>query len=179
MIMQLELIPFTIDHFPLLEREITDAQFLMQWAGPKYGFPLSWQQMEARILEEDESGRKNYLFSARLKGSGEITGHIQLSIIDRNSGTGNIGSVLVFSAFRKRGLGKELMDQIMEYGFCHLGLNELRLGVFDFNSAAISCYLKSGFTTYDFEGKAREVEHEKWNLVRMKISREDYGKENR
>jgi RimJ/RimL family protein N-acetyltransferase len=68
------------------------------------------------------------------------------------------------------------MAEIMKFGFGELDLKELRLNVFDFNSAAISCYRKAGFKAYEIKKNAREVDNEKWNLVRMNISREEYGK---
>jgi RimJ/RimL family protein N-acetyltransferase len=74
------------------------------------------------------------------------------------------------------GLGKEIVKKIMKLGFHDQNLNELRLGVFDFNSPAIRCYRKIGFKDYDFEKNAREIENESWNLVRMKITKEEFLK---
>jgi RimJ/RimL family protein N-acetyltransferase len=55
----------------------------------------------------------------------------------------------------------------MSYGFSELGMNELRLGVFDFNLPAIKCYINVGFTQSSFEPKAREIDGEKWDLIKM------------
>jgi RimJ/RimL family protein N-acetyltransferase len=173
---KLQLIQFTAAHFDILEKEIKDTKALMQWAGPKYSYPLSWDQMKNKIDEQDENGQKNFLFSAEILNSSEFIGHVQLSILDRTAKTGNIGSVLVFSKFRNMGLGKEIVKEIMKLGFYDKNLNELRLGVFDFNSPAIRCYRKIGFKDYDFEKNAREIENESWNLVRMKITKEEFLK---
>lgn len=167
----IELIPFSIDHFAILSKEILDERFLMQWAGPQYGYPLSWVQMKERMIATDESGKKNYLFTVKLQSSKEIIGHVQLSIIDRIAKIGNIGSVLVFHGYRNKGIGKRIMIKIMDFGFNNLNLDELRLGVFDFNSSAISCYQKMGFREYEVEENAREAGNEKWNLIRMHIKK--------
>ncbi|GAB6091679.1 GNAT family N-acetyltransferase [Spirochaeta dissipatitropha] len=168
----IELLPFSIDHFAILRKEILDERFLMQWAGPKYSYPLSWFQMRKQMVAADESGKKNYLFSVKIQNSKDIIGHVQLSIIDRIANIGNIGSVLVFHGYRKKGIGKIIMIKIMDFGFNNLYLDELRLGVFDFNFSAISCYQKMGFREYEVEENARKVGNEKWNLIRMQKRKE-------
>lgn len=60
---KIQLSPFTFDHYKLLQKEIPDPKFLMQWAGPKYTFPLSWEQMQNKIDETDECGTKNLYMS--------------------------------------------------------------------------------------------------------------------
>lgn len=166
---KIQLIPFSFDQFDLLQKEIPDPKFLMQWAGPKYAFPLSWEQMKNKIDETDESGIKNFLFSATIPDTSETIGHIQLTIIDRAAGIGNIGSVLIFKKFRNKGFGSEIISEIVKFGFQKKNLNELRLNAFDFNSSAIACYKKIGFEEYAFEKNAREVENESWNLIKMRI----------
>jgi RimJ/RimL family protein N-acetyltransferase len=167
------LIPFSIDHFPVLSKEILDERFLMQWAGPKYDYPLSWIQMKEIITATDETGKKNYLFSAKLLSSKEIIGHVQLSIVNRLAKIGNIGSVLVFQGYQKQGIGKIIMSKVVDFGFNNLKLDELRLGVFDFNFSAINCYIKMGFKEYEIEKNSREVGNEKWDLIRMQIRKEE------
>ena len=61
------------------------------------------------------------------------------------------------------------MKSLIRYGFKEMGMNELRLGVFDFNYPAIRCYKQVGFTETSFEENARDVNGEKWNLIRMRI----------
>ena len=170
--MMVSLIEFEKVHYKFIENEITDSKFLMQWAGPKYTYPLSWEQMEDKIKEQDENGKKNFLFSAAIRNSLEIIGHVQLTVIDHTTKIANIGSVLILSKFRNMGLGTEIMKAIMNFGFNQKGMNELRLGVFDFNMPAIQCYKKAGFAEYKFEENAIEIDGEKWNHIRMKINRE-------
>jgi RimJ/RimL family protein N-acetyltransferase len=170
--LKIQLVPFAFEHYKTLEKEIPDAKLLMQWAGPKYSFPLSWEQMKNKIDETDENGKKNFLFSAEIQDASIIIGHIQLTIMDRATGIGNIGSVLIFKNFRNNGFGKDILQEIVKFGFQDKNLNELRLNVFDFNESAIHCYQRIGFKEYAFEKNAREVENERWNLIRMKISRE-------
>lgn len=168
---------FIESDYSLISDEIKDAKALMQWAGSKYEYPLSWEQMRMKKLEKDEEGdRKNWLFTVVDESNKESMGHGQLTIIEKSQRIANIGSVLVFSEYRGRGYSKSLMRSLIKYGFENLRMKELRLAVFDFNLPAIKCYRGLGFTASSFEPHAREIEGEKWNLIRMSISRYEYEK---
>ncbi|MCP4233143.1 MAG: GNAT family N-acetyltransferase [Aestuariibacter sp.] len=57
----------------------------------------------------------------------------------------------------------------VEYAFSEIGLNEITLGVFDFNQNAIITYRGIGFMEYQFSKGARQFQNEKWNLIKMKL----------
>lgn len=46
---------------------------------------------------------------------------------------------------RGQGVGKEAMRQVLDYGFEDLGLERIRLGVFEFNTKARALYRQLGF----------------------------------
>lgn len=166
----IKLISFTADHFEILKDEVPDAEFLMQWAGPKFTFPITWEQMKMQIEDKHK-----FLFSAEIPGTG-IVGHIQFTILDYLEKIAHIGSVLVFSKYRNRGFGKDIMRQILDFGFNVCKMNELRLSVFDFNLNALKCYKNAGFKEYDIEENIREINGRRWNLIRMRIFRDEFNK---
>jgi RimJ/RimL family protein N-acetyltransferase len=163
---------FNKDDFELLKQEIPDAKFLMQWAGPKYVFPITRDQVDSQINRFENGKRNCYLYSAWI--GRKLIGHVQFTIVDFPKRIANIGSVLIFRDFRGKGLGKFLMQKTVEKGFDGLLMDELRLGVFDFNVQAIRCYQNIGFSEFSFEKAAREIEGEKWNLIRMKLTKNQY-----
>jgi RimJ/RimL family protein N-acetyltransferase len=172
---KIELIPFEKEHFELLNKEISDDKFLIQWAGLKYSFPLTWEQMKNKIDELDENrNNKNFLFSIISKKPQQIIGHIQLSIKDSILKIGNIGSVLIFKKFRNNGFSKDAIKKILQIGFSQKQLEEIRLAVFDFNVPALNCYTKIGFKMYEFKKDAIQIENEKWNSIQMKIVKSEY-----
>ena len=173
---ELSLREFLLDDYNLIKQEINNSKAIMQWAGQKYKYPLSWEQMNMQMQERDEEGKKkNWLFTAIEESSKAAIGHGQISIRDKGKKIASIGSVLVFQKYRGLGYSATLMNSLMSYGFSELGMNELRLGVFDFNLPAIKCYTNVGFTQSSFESKAIEIDGEKWDLIKMNKLKHEYS----
>lgn len=161
------------DCLPLIS-EIQNPRFILQWAGPKYTFPLTWEQIDVRNQKTVDGKKSIYIFKAINPESNRTIGFIELAITDFNSKVANVESVLVFRQYRGQGYGKQLMSAIVQFGFQDLQMNELTLSVFDFNYSAITCYKNLGFEQFEVAVAARSFENEKWNLVRMKLSREKW-----
>ncbi len=165
---RVDLCPFTEAHFPELAGQIATPQDLMQWAGRKYDFPLDYQQMAALMNQKDCRGLTIHrLYSAELPETGQIIGHIQLSILDRDAGLGNVGSVMIYRNFRGQGLSVSLMQSLIHSCVRDGLLQELRLAVFSFNSAAQACYARCGFREIPGSREARPVAGETWTVLKM------------
>ena len=54
------------------------------------------------------------------------------------------------------------------------GLQEITLNVFDFNTSAIATYKRIGFIEYEFKEAARQFQNEYWNVIEMKINKENW-----
>ena len=75
--------------------------------------------------------------------SGKVIGHISLGRIDNINKSARIGKVLVGDTeMRGRSIGKHMMKAVLHIAFEELKLHRVTLGVFDFNTSAISCYEK-------------------------------------
>ena len=169
---------FAEQDFPLLNSEIENARFILQWAGPKYSFPLTWEQIHLRN-EMIVNGKKSiYVFKAVDQEADRTVGFIELPIRDFVSKVANVESVLVFRKYRGQGYGKQLMSAIVQFGFQQLQMSELTLSVFDFNVSAISCYENIGFERYEDGVTFRSFEKEKWGLVRMKLTKDQWNQSN-
>lgn len=59
--------------------------------------------------------------------------------------------VYVAPAFRKRGIGRQLVSQALDYAFATLRLRQVNLGVNRSNLAAIALYETLGFETFGVE----------------------------
>lgn len=174
-----KLIEFSIKDFAILKKQIPNAEFLLQWAGPEYTYPLTWEQMKCKIDEKDNDGEKKTWLYTAVNDTGNIpVGHIQLSTSDKINKIAKVGSVLIFTEWRGLGYGKALMKSVLNICFNDKKMNESQLGVFDFNKTAIKCYKQIGFKEYAFEHNAREINGKKWNLIRMKMDKTEYEKKN-
>ena len=155
--------------FQQIINSIPDARFLLQWAGIEYTYPLDNTQLK-KSLEKPTIK----MFKAIESNTSESIGHIQLLKIDYDNLSCVLGRVLIFFEFRNNGLSKELVNCAINYVFIKLGLNEITLNVFDFNKSAISTYKKVGFVEYEFIENARQFQNENWNLIKMKLYKDDW-----
>ncbi len=170
----IKLQPFNEDDFSQLIAEIPDTRFLLQWAGPKYTFPLDAAQLNDTLA--NTNGEKPPLKAFRVIRSDtiEIVGHIQLMDIDYNAGSCILGRVLIFRKYRGNGFGKAMVEEAVKFAFGNMHLAEITLGVFDFNTPAIDVYRSIGFAEFQFMKDARQFQNESWNVIRMKLNKVEW-----
>ncbi|MBE6758610.1 MAG: GNAT family N-acetyltransferase [Ruminococcaceae bacterium] len=114
-----------------------DEDFLRQWAGMGYYWPLA----EALIYRRLVAGAE--IFGAYRDG--KFVGTIEIIERDPQNDSVLIGRYLVDPALTGKGLGTEIMNTFLDYCRDTVGAAEARLFVFDFNEGAHRCYLKCGF----------------------------------
>jgi len=140
----IELQPFARTDFERLIGWIPSADFMLQWSGPQFSYPLTVAQLEEYIRSAELSPPLRYIYKAVDSGSGRVVGHIELSMAGADSGT--IARVLVGDpALRGQGIGQQMVRCAVEVAFDALKLDSLHLSVFAFNRAALSCYQRLGF----------------------------------
>lgn len=126
----------------------TDNEFLIQFAGRRYNYPLDDLQLKGTMQDGN-----TLVFKATEQATGLMVGHCQLMKIDTEKQTASIGRVLIKPEKRSMGYGYAMLKCLIEFAGDNLNLRHLNLRVFDFNRTAHQCYLKLGFT----ETKREEV----------------------
>jgi len=157
----IELQPFARSDFDRLIGWIPSADFMLQWSGPQFEYPLTAAQLEEYICTAEMSPPLRYIYKAVDTDAGAAVGHIELSMTGADSGT--VARVLVGDpALRGQGIGRQMVGRAVEIAFLTLKLEALYLSVFEFNRAALACYRGLGFRvdrapwrTYKFAGKER------------------------
>nr|WP_319492503.1 GNAT family protein [uncultured Desulfobacter sp.] len=154
--------------------ESPNARFLLQWAGPKYTYPLDAAQLNDTLA--NTYGEKPSFKAFRVIRSDpiETVGHIQLMDIDYNAASCILGRVLIFQKYRGNGFGKAMVEAAVQFAIENMHLAEITLGVFDFNTLAIDVYKSIGFTEFQFKKGARQFQKESWNVIRMKLNKVDW-----
>ncbi|MCQ1529922.1 GNAT family N-acetyltransferase [Lutispora saccharofermentans] len=157
------------------------ADDLLQWAGPMYNYPLTLVQVENYFLNEVEKDNSNiFVYKIQLINTGEIIGTIELREVDENNKIGKICRFLIGEEnIRGRGVGTEVLKEILRIGFEDLKFEKITLGVFDFNQSAIKCYENAGFTKVKFTENARKSSNGYWNLYEMIISKDEWQIKNK
>jgi len=165
---------FVRSDFDKLIAEVPDARFLLQWSGPKYNHPLDIAQLNDTLAKTTGEQPSYKVFKAVQVNTSETVGHIQLMDIDYNAANCVLGRVLIFQDHRGNGFGKAIVESAIKDAFENIGMNEITLGVFDFNTSAIATYKSTGFVEYQFNEGIREFQTEKWNIIKMKLHKDKW-----
>ena len=168
----LRLVAFEEGDFDQLIAAVPDARFLLQWAGPKYTYPLNAAQLRKTLATTLGETPSSKVYKAVLPGAPEPVGHVQLRDIDPESGTCVLGRVLIFRDHRGRGLGKAMVALALDEAFAGLGLSRVSLRVVAFNVAAIATYERLGFIRSLPGPIQHRFEDETWEVLTMGLSRE-------
>jgi RimJ/RimL family protein N-acetyltransferase len=164
----MEIVKFTRSDFNRLAENIDSPMEMMIWAGPKYQYPLTFEQLEERMSQK----ARNYLFSLFDGDIKQTIGFIEIEILDEDKRVGSIQSVMIFKDFRGRNYSEELLDLAVKYAFETLKLKRLELKVFSFNKAAISCYKRTGFVEEEIINKIDSKTGKAFQLIAMKKEKE-------
>jgi len=164
----IELRPLEPADFEHLIGWTTSPEFLLQWAGPGFSYPLTVEQLAEhhRGCRADPPLRE--MWKALPRGSAEMIGHAELTGIDRVARTATVSRVLVGDPHRRgRGIGTAMMELLIRRAVDGLDLSGLDLYVFDFNRRAIDCYTGVGFRIDARMENVRRVGDEFWSMYRM------------
>ncbi|SHI82211.1 Protein N-acetyltransferase, RimJ/RimL family [Clostridium amylolyticum] len=147
------------------------ADYLLQWAGPAYTYPLTLKQVEEHYFDDIKRKNSNILaYKIQLIDTNEIVGTIELREIDKKNKVGRICRFLIGEEnVRGNGIGTLALKEILRIGFTELNFEKITLGVFDFNLGAIKCYENAGFVKEKFLESTRKAAVGYWNIYEMSI----------
>lgn len=167
----IKLEPFKRSDFKQLINWIDSEGFLIQWSGNAFTYPLHEQQLEKYIESEN-----TLAFKVIDEETKEVIGHISLGQIDNINKSARIGKVPVGDTrMRGRSIGKHMMKAVLHIAFDELKLHRVTLGVYDFNTSAISCYEKIGFVKEGLLRESKKVGETYWNLWEMSMLEYEWG----
>lgn len=148
--------------------------FLTQWAGPIYTYPLTEEQLEKFFSDNNANNGKDMLiFKILLEETVAIVGTVEIRKYEKEENTGRVGRFLIGEeSVRGKGVGEAALCELVRIGFEELKYDKICLGVFDFNNSAIACYKKVGFEIERLIEKYRETRDGYWNLYEMSICRD-------
>lgn len=108
-------------------------------------FPVSDMAVK-QWLQDNQRDRNQVLFGVFCHDSHQFIGIARLMFIDWIGRTADLGLYIGEIKYRGKGLGTEIVDTILSYGFERLNLRKLSLRVLESNIPAIKCYESCGFT---------------------------------
>lgn len=154
---------------------VETPEFMLQWAGPSFVFPLTEFQLEEYLKDANQDNAKTFIYSVVDQETEKTIGHISLAKIDRGNRSGRIGRVLIGDQnTRGKGIGEQMMNEILKIAFDELQLHRVSLGVFDFNKPAITCYEKVGFQKEGLLRDHQKMGEEYWSLWEMSMLEDEW-----
>jgi len=171
----IQLRPFAKSDIKQLINWVDSPEFLLQWAGRGFSYPLDEAQLTSLIKKTSEGDPSLLAFTPVISKTGEALGHVQLSSINRTDRSAAIARVLVGpKILRNRGLGRKIMEAVLQVGFEKLSLHRIYLNVFDFNHNAIACYEHLGFQREGLLRDTVRVGNKYWSHFIMSILEEEW-----
>jgi RimJ/RimL family protein N-acetyltransferase len=149
----------------------TTPEFLLQWAGPLFKYPLTVEQLKTYFYRGvNEQTSDTFVYTIVETERNQCIGMIELGKIDRINKSGRVRRFLIGEQdLRGKGNGQLALQKIISIGFEKLGLHRISLGVFDFNQSAIRCYEKVGFVKEGLLRDSRKIGDCYWSLYEMSI----------
>jgi RimJ/RimL family protein N-acetyltransferase len=157
----IELKPFTTDDFQQLISWIHNRELLVTIAGNYFSYPLTVEQLNA-YLKDVNSHSFNIVDTA----TNRIIGHAE--IYKTGNGIYKIDKLIIGdTASRGKGLCQPVIKALADYAFTELQATTMELNVFDWNTAAIRCYQKSGFVINADNTALFTIGDEQWTALNM------------
>ncbi|MEC5424734.1 GNAT family protein [Virgibacillus sp. C22-A2] len=176
----IELKFFVTSDFQQLINWIETPDFLLQWGGPVFEFPLTVNQLEKYIENANSDNSDTLVYKVVDKETGDVIGHISLGRIDRKNKSARLGKVLVGDKnVRGKGIGEQMIKEILNIAFDELYLHKISLGVYDFNVSAISCYEKGGFVKEGLLRDSAKNGDEYWSSWEMSVLENEWVERNK
>lgn len=173
----IELKYFERSDFTQLIKWVDSPEFLLQWSGSQFDYPLNETQLEQYIENANHDDSERLVYKVIDTEMEEVIGHISLGKIDRKNKSARVGKVLVGnSTARSKGIGQQMIKKILKVAFDELNLHRVTLGVFDFNAPAIRCYEKVGFVKEGLHRDTNKIGDEYWSLWEMSILENEWLK---
>lgn len=157
---------FTNKYYNDLISWIVTEENLMQFAGPAYVYPLTKEQLDNSLKDINR-----YAFSVIDRNI--HIGHGEIYLKDTSI---HLGRILVGEKTKRgKGIGTEIVNKLLEFGFTHFDMTTAELNVFEFNTSAIACYKKVGFVITPNKSMKREIKNQVWTAINMTLTKEQWN----
>jgi RimJ/RimL family protein N-acetyltransferase len=156
--------PFTAAGFDRMISFIDSPETLVTIAGNYFSYPVTHEQLYKYLDDE-----KSTAFDVVDAATQQVIGHAE--IINMGSGLYKLDKVIVDKNIRGKGIGQQLINELLKYSFEVLKADIVELNVFDWNVAGIRCYEKTGFVFTPGKKMPFMVNGVEWVALNMTIDK--------
>ncbi|NBI27975.1 GNAT family N-acetyltransferase [Chengkuizengella marina] len=155
-----------------------NSDFMVQWAGLTYKFPLSMEQITEHYIRGINTKEGSaYVYKIIDVESSHYIGSVQLARFDEVKKEAVIGRFIIDEKYRGKGVGQAALHKLASLGFEQFNLNGLKLNVFNINKGAMKCYERVGFKQILVNPKFYQSSTgEWWDQIQMLLCKEEWIK---
>lgn len=163
----------------LRPREMADVERNARWSadpelhwllGDRYARSLAASEASMREIASKATAFDHVWLAIDTKDGVHI-GNCRLFETSAEERKTKLGIWIGDEAYRSRGYGTDAVRAIVRFAFDEMNLNRVELGVFDYNTRAIACYLKCGFVEEGRRRQARYARGAYYDVVVMGVLR--------
>ncbi len=138
---------FTKEDIPKLLSWIKSPEFLQQWCGTTFQYPLDEAQLEKYIQGSEQIPELRRIYKAADTENGLHIGNVTLELVNKIPNAAAVTCVIIGEEeYRGKGIGKFMVHESLKTAFNELNYESVYLNVYSFNKAAINCYKSAGFS---------------------------------
>ena len=150
--------------FDIFKSWIKSQNELFQFAGPIFTFPLTDNQLHKYITDE-----RRIVYKVVLSATNEVIGNAELNL---ENSTPRLSRILIGDINnRNKGIGKSIVNMMLDKLFSEFNFTEADLNVFDWNKSAIRCYEQIGFVVNPNVASKQNNDGSIWTAINMTISK--------
>jgi len=166
----IQLEPFSPADFDRFIEWIDSKELLVTIAGTVFTYRLTTDQLQSYLRDP-----KSHSFNIVDKTPNEIIGHAE--IIETDAEMCKLDKIIIGSlSNRGKGIGQQLIYELLNYSFVDLGAKIVELNVYDWNIAGIKCYEKAGFTVNPGKRQFTQLDGINWVALNMTIGKDKWAK---
>ncbi len=152
------------DAIEILKWTTNEKEFRL-WSADRYNkYPITPDDINNNY---NECMKASDFYPVTLVDGEKIVGHLILRKPNPEENKIRLGFIIVDNTMRKKGYGKLLINEAINYAKNELKAVEINLGVFANNENAYRCYKSVGFVEVGKEKDVLKFENETWECIEM------------
>ena len=153
--------------YPHLIFWVDSEEMLMQFAGPVFNFPLTVEQLDKSLHDANR-----FAFKVLEISTNSIIGYAEIYLTADSAFLGRL--LIGEKKYRGKGLGGQIVTQLLNYSIINLEQTRSELNVFNWNIAAIKCYEKAGFMMNPGKISSRRIKDQTWVVLNMTLDKDKW-----
>lgn len=130
---------------------------------------------EKQYLEENQNNSNDICFLIIESKTDKFIGTVGIEKINNISRTGTLGIFIGNKEARNKGYGTEAINLLLDFAFNYRNLNNVILGLMEFNQRAFACYKKCGFKEIGKRRKSNFINGKYYDNIYMDILAEEFN----